>query len=58
MTDPVGSDMGQEGSSPTQGENDPTIFWGDDQGPVVIVSHGMGWYAPWGTGKDQEDYQG
>ena len=28
-------DKGQEGSSPTQGEGDATVFWGNDQGPVV-----------------------
>ena len=37
LTDSVGSDPGQEGSSPTQGEDDSTIFWEDDQGPVVMV---------------------
>ncbi len=34
-------DKGQEGSSPTQGEVDATVYWGDDQGPVVMVWDGM-----------------
>ena len=41
LTEAVGLDKGQEGSSPTQGEGDTTIFWGDDQGPVVMVWDGM-----------------
>ena len=34
-------DMGCEGTSPTQGEGNSSIFWGDNQGPVVIVWDGM-----------------
>jgi len=30
-----------EGSLPTQEERDWTIFWGDNQGPVVMVWDGM-----------------
>ena len=41
LTDSGGPDRGQEGSSPTQGEGDSTIFSGDDQGPVVMVWDGM-----------------
>ena len=41
LTDSGGSDRGQEGPSPTQGEGDSTIFSGDDQGPVVMVWDGM-----------------
>ena len=37
----MGSDPGQEGSPPTQVEDDSTTFWGDDQGPVVMVWDGM-----------------
>ena len=33
--------MGCEGSSSTQGEGNSSIFWDDDQGPVVIVWDGM-----------------
>ena len=40
LTDSVGSDRGQEGPL-TQGEGDSTIFWGDDQGLVVMVWDGM-----------------
>ena len=41
LADAVGLDKGQEGPSPAQGEGDATIFWGDDQGPVVMVWDGM-----------------
>ena len=41
LTEAVGLDKGQEGSSSTQDEGDATIFWGDDQGPVVMVWDGM-----------------
>jgi hypothetical protein len=41
LVDAVGLDKGQEGSSPTQDEGDATIFWTDDQGPVVMVWDGM-----------------
>ena len=41
LSDPSRSDTGHEGSSPTQGEDDSTIFWGDNQGPVVMVWEGM-----------------
>ena len=34
-------DKGQEGSSPTQGEGGATVFWGDDQEPIVMVLDGM-----------------
>ena len=40
LSETVGLDKGQEGSSPTQDEGDATIFWGDDQGPVVMVWDG------------------
>ena len=30
-----------EGPSPTQDEGDTTVFWGDDQGPVLMVWDGM-----------------
>ena len=41
LADVVGLDKGQEGSSSTQDEGDATIFWGDDQGPVVMVWDGF-----------------
>ena len=41
LANAVGLDKGQEGASPTQVEGDATIFWGDDQGPVVMVWDGM-----------------
>ncbi len=41
LADAVDLDKGQEGTSPTQDEGDTTIFWGDDQGPVVMVWDGM-----------------
>ena len=34
-------DKGQEGSSPTQVDGGATVYWGDDQGPVVMVWDGM-----------------
>ena len=40
LSETVGLDKGQEGSSPTQDEGDTTIFWGDDQGPIVMVWDG------------------
>ena len=36
-----GTDKGLEGSSPTQDEGGATVYWGDDQGPVVMVWDGM-----------------
>ena len=30
-----------EGSPPTQEKGDSSIFWGDNQGPVVMVWDGM-----------------
>ena len=33
--------MGCEGPSPTQGEGNSSIFWGDNLGPVVMVWDGM-----------------
>jgi hypothetical protein len=34
-------DTGYEGPSPTQGEENSSILWGDNQGPVVMVWDGM-----------------
>ena len=34
-------DKGREGSPPTQDEGGATVYWGDDQGPVVMVWDGM-----------------
>jgi hypothetical protein len=39
--DPTSRDLGGEGSSPTQGGRNSSIFWGDYQGPVVMVWYGM-----------------
>ena len=39
--DSTNCDMTGEGSSPTQGEGNSSIFWGDNQGPVVMVWDGM-----------------
>ena len=39
--DPVSRDMGYEGPSSTQGEGNSSIFWGENQGPVVMVWDGM-----------------
>ncbi len=39
--DPASRDMGCEGTSPTQREGNSSIFWGDNQGPVVMVWDGM-----------------
>ena len=36
-----GTDKGLEGSSPTQDEGGATVYWGNDQGPVVMVWDGM-----------------
>ena len=36
-----GTDKDLEGSSPTQDEGGDTVYWGDDQGPVVMVWDGM-----------------
>jgi hypothetical protein len=38
---PTSRNMGGEGSSSTQGEGNSSIFWGDNQGPVVMVWDGM-----------------
>ena len=35
------TDKGLEGSSPTLDEGGATVYWGDDQGPVVMVWDGM-----------------
>ncbi len=37
----VSTDKDLEGSSPTQDEGGATVYWGDDQGPVVMVWDGM-----------------
>jgi hypothetical protein len=39
--DPASRDIEYEGPSPTQGEGNSSIFWGDNQGPVVMVWDGM-----------------
>ncbi len=38
--DPVSREMGCEGPSPTLGEGNSSIFWCDNQGPVVLVWDG------------------
>ncbi len=37
----AGLDTGREGSPQAQGADDSNIFWGDNQGPVVMVWDGM-----------------
>ena len=41
LAEVVGTDKGLEGSSPTQDEGGATVYWGNDQGPVVMVWDGM-----------------
>ena len=41
LTDPTSLDTGYEGPCPTQDEGKSSIFWGDNQGPVVMVWDGM-----------------
>ncbi len=41
LPESVDTDKGLEGSSPTQDEGGVTVYWGDDQGPVVMVWDGM-----------------
>jgi hypothetical protein len=39
--DPASQGIEYEGPSPTQGEGNSSVFWGDNQGPVVMVWNGM-----------------
>ena len=39
--DPVSREKGCERPSPTQGEGNSSIFWDDNQGPVVMVWDGI-----------------
>ena len=41
LAEAVVMDKDLEGSSPTQDEGGATVYWGDDQGPVVMVWDGM-----------------